>query len=420
MKANPTTESLTFTKYQKMVMTLLAVIQFTIILDFMVISPLGAILMKVLSVKPSQFGLVVSVYAFSAGISGLLAAGFADKYDRKKLLVFFYIGFILGTLLCAIAPNYQTLLIARIVTGLFGGVVGSVSLAIVADLFPMQVRGRVMGFIQMSFAVSQVLGIPIGLLLANSYGWHAPFMMLVGLGLLVLLGLIKVLKPVNEHLLEKVERNALKHLGKTITKKYYVLAFATTALLSIGGFMLMPFSTAFLVNNVKITQEQLPWIFMITGLGSMIFLPMIGKFSDKVGKYSIFTGGTIVAMVMVTIYTNLSVTSLWSIIVINVILFAALMSRMIPSTALMTAIPSLQDRGAFMGINSSIQQIAGGVASIFAGLIVVQQNGGILEHFDTLGYICSGVMVICLCMMYFINKIVSSNPQPVVPIPVEL
>src|SRR5690349_19809665 len=174
----------TFTGYEKFIIALLATLQFTVVLDFMVLSPLGYILLDKLSITTSQFGLVVSAYAFSAGASGLLTAGFADKFDRKKLLLFFYVGFLVGTLFCGIAPTYHLLLAARVFTGIFGGVIGSISFAIITDLFAIDVRGRVMGFVQMAFASSQVLGIPIGLYLANKFSWHAPFLMIVGLGLI--------------------------------------------------------------------------------------------------------------------------------------------------------------------------------------------------------------------------------------------
>src|SRR6478672_9070250 len=167
--------------YQKLVIFLLAITQFTVVLDFMIMSPMGDILMKSMDLSTSQFGFAVSAYAFSAGISGLFTAGFADRFDRKKLLLFFYIGFIAGTLFCSVANTYPLLIAARILTGLFGGVIGSISLAIVADLFPLQKRGRVMGYLQMGFGASQVLGIPISLFLANHLGWQAPFLMIVGL-----------------------------------------------------------------------------------------------------------------------------------------------------------------------------------------------------------------------------------------------
>src|ERR1700730_17742028 len=173
-----------FTGYQKFAIFLLAITQFTVILDFMVMSPLGDILMKSLNIKPAHFGIAVSAYAFSAGISGLLTAGFADKFDRKKLLLFFYTGFIAGTFLCGIAQSYPLLVGARIITGLFGGVIGSISMAIIADLFSIQQRGRVMGFVQMGFGASQVLGIPISLFIANAWGWQAPFWMVFVIALI--------------------------------------------------------------------------------------------------------------------------------------------------------------------------------------------------------------------------------------------
>lgn len=160
-----------FSKYQKTVIAILTFLQFTIILDFMIMSPLGAIMMPALNITPSQFGVVVSVYAFSAGISGILSAGFADRFDRKRLLLFFYTGFLIGTLFCALAPNYHLMILARMVTGLFGGVIGPIVFAMVTDLFPYENRGRVMGFIQTAFASSQVLGIPLGLYVSNKWGW---------------------------------------------------------------------------------------------------------------------------------------------------------------------------------------------------------------------------------------------------------
>lgn len=164
-----------FTPYQTFIIAVLSFLQFTVILDFMVLNPLSDHLMKELDITPSQFGIVVSAYAISAGVSGLLASGFSDKFDRKKLLIFFYVGFILGTLFCGLAPDYTYLLAARIVTGIFGGVIGSISFAIITDLFVMEKRGRVMGFVQMAFSASQILGIPIGLYLADRWGWHIPF-----------------------------------------------------------------------------------------------------------------------------------------------------------------------------------------------------------------------------------------------------
>src|SRR6201991_2122466 len=203
---------LVFTGYQKFVLGILAFLQFTIILDFMIISPLGAMMMPTLGISPKQFGWAVSSYAFSAGVSGLLAAGFADRFDRKRLLLFFYCGFMLGTLLCALATTYHMLLIARTVTGLFGGVIGSIVLAIATDLFPLEMRGRVMGIISTAFAASQVLGLPAGLFFANRWDWHAPFFAILVVAIPAGLIILLRMKPVADHLALKQERSPLMHL----------------------------------------------------------------------------------------------------------------------------------------------------------------------------------------------------------------
>jgi len=386
--SSPTTKEKIFSRYEVFVIAVLSILQFTVILDFMVLSPLGAQLMKELSITTGQFSLVVSAYAISAGISGLLAAGFADKFDRKKLLLFFYTGFVGGTFLCGIAPDYQFLLIARIVTGIFGGVIGSISFAIITDLFKMEVRGRVMGFVQMAFATSQVMGIPAGLYFANISDWHAPFIMIVGLSVVVGIIIIIYLKPINKHLSIQSKTSPLAHFSSIVSQPKYLKGFAATTLLATGGFMLMPFGSAFVVHNLGIAREKLFIIYMITGVFSMISGPLIGKFSDKLGKYTMFVMGTVLSIVMVIIYCNMGITPIWLVIVLNSIMF--------------------------MGINSSVQQISGGIASGIAGLIVVQQTKeSPLEHYDTLAYVVTGTMIITMVLMYFINEFVVKNQKPV-------
>src|SRR6202034_2833599 len=201
-----------FSRYEKVVIGILGFLQFTVILDFMIISPLGAIVMPSLQISPQQFGLAVSSYAFSAGVSGFLAAGFADRFDRKKLLLIFYAGFLSGTLLCGLAYSYHTLLLGRLITGVFAGVVGSVSFAIVTDVFPLQMRGRVMGVIQTAFAASSVLGIPIGLVLSNRWRWNAPFLLIVVVGVAVGWVIQARMRPVDAHLKRHPDRSPLHHL----------------------------------------------------------------------------------------------------------------------------------------------------------------------------------------------------------------
>jgi predicted MFS family arabinose efflux permease len=405
-------QTVPFTAYQKFAVFILAITQFTVILDFMVMSPLGDILMKSLNLKPSHFGLVVSAYAFSAGISGLLTAGFADKFDRKKLLLFFYVGFIAGTILCGIVTSYPLLVAARIITGLFGGVIGSISMAIVADLFTIQQRGRVMGFIQMGFGASQILGIPIGLYLANAWDWHAPFIWVAGMAGIIAIFIAVKLKPITKHLAVQLDKSAFVHLTHTIAKKEYRIGFTATALLSIGGFMMMPFGSAFAINNLHITQHQLPMIFMIAGLSTLIVMPLVGKLSDRIDKYKIFAFASLWTIVMIGVYTNLGITSFGIVAVLNVLMMMGIMGRMVPSTALVTSIPAMQDRGAFMSINSSLQQIAGGIAAAFAGTIVVQKDKiSPLEHYDTLGIIIIAISILSIILMFRVDKLIKKKAK---------
>ena len=402
--------SKTFTSYQKIIIFLLAILQFTIVLDFMILAPLGDILMKSMNMSTKQFGTVVSAYAISACISGIFAAGFADKFDRKKLLLFFYTGFILGTYFCAISYNYETLFIARIITGLFGGVIGSISMAIITDIFSINQRGKVMGFVQMAFGGSQILGIPIGLVLANYWSWHATFYMVLILAILLGIALVIKLNPLTEHLKLINNKNALQHLLQTIKKKDYRIGFLATALLSMGGFMIMPFSTAFIVNNIHIAQSQVAIIFFFTGIFSIIIMPIVGKLSDKYDKLMIFGIGTIIAIVMVVIYTHLSPVPIWLVIIVNIVLFIGIMSRMVPATALNSAVPDAYDRGAYMSINSSLQQFAGGIAALFSGLVVVQKSkNSPIENFDVLGYVMVVLMLLCFYFVFKVNVLLKKR-----------
>ncbi|HEX4411397.1 MAG TPA: MFS transporter [Xanthobacteraceae bacterium] len=399
--------SSTFSEYQKFVVALLAFLQFSIVMDFMIISPLGAIIMPDLAIGPQRFGEIVSAYAFSAGFSGLLAAGFADKFDRKRFLLFFYVGFILGTALCALAPNYPALLLARIVTGIFGGVIGSIVLAIATDLFPLQMRGRVMGVVQTAFSASQVLGVPAGIYLANIWSWHVAFMALVVVATPIGFVILLFMRPVSAHLALKQETSPWAHLVDTVVVPKHLLAFAATALLVTGGYMLMPFGSVYTVNNLGIPLAELPTVYFASGFFTILTGPVVGRASDAFGKFNTFIFGCALSILMVLIYTHLGHVSLFVVIAVSVLMFVGIFSRIIPSQALMSAIPEPAKRGSFNAINASMQQMAGGVASVVAGMLVVQAPDGSLKHFDWLGYVVVATTLLSLYLMYFIQRAVT-------------
>lgn len=399
-----------FSGYQKFVVAVLAFLQFSMILDFMLLAPLAAVVIPDLKITPSQFGLVVSAYAFSAGASGILAAGFADRFDRKKLLLLFYCGFVAGTLLCGLAHSYELLLLARMIAGSFAGVVGSASMAIVTDLFPFQLRGRVMGLLQTAFGASSVLGLPLGLALSNRWGWNAPFFLVTAVCVVVGVAIFTWLQPVDAHLQHRNERNPLQHLLHTLATRRYQLGFVTTGLLSVGGFMLMPFMSVFMVHNLGLPLSDLPLVYMITGTVTLLAGPFIGRASDNLGKFRVFGFGCAMTITMVLIYTHLHDIALWVLILVMVLLQIGIFSRMIPSSALMSALPGPADRGAYMSISSSLQQMSGGLAAVISGLIVVQAPEGRLLHFDTVGDVLVCTTLVSLSLMWRVNRRVGA-PQ---------
>jgi predicted MFS family arabinose efflux permease len=298
---------------------------------------------------------------------------------------------------------------ARVVTGLFGGVIGSIAMAIIADLFPLQMRGRVMGITQTSFAAAQALGMPLGVLMATHLGWHAPFLLIVGLSIVAGFFIAIKLKPITGHLALQSDRNAFAHLLHTVSDRRYALAFVTVTMMAMGGFMLMPFGSAFTVNNVGIRLESLHYIYIVTGICTIIAGPLLGRMSDRTGKYRFFVIGSLITMIMVLIYTHLGRTHIAWVMVVNALLFIGITSRMIPGTALMSAVPEPAARGAFMAVMAAVQSAAGGVGAFVAGVIVVQNADATLSRYDVLGYVVCAAIVVVVFMLRSIDRMVAAR-----------
>ena len=385
------------TRYQKLIVALLASIQFTVILDFTILSPLGAFLLKMPGMSPSRFGLVVSAYALSAGVSGLVLGGLADRFDRRKFLLFLYSGFIAGTLACALAQSFSSLLLARAVTGFFGGVIGAVILAVTADLFSFAIRGRVIGFVQTAYASSQVLGVPLGLYLSNIWSWHAAFLLIVGMSSVLLVTTALLVRPIVPP--SGAGASSKGHLLRTLANPRYAPAFAVMALLSTGSFMLMPFGSAYCVNNLGIPAGALATLYFCTGAAAIGVGPVMGWVSDAVGKDRLFLLGAFCSVVVICVYTHLPPTTLLPVILVFISLAIVVPARVIPAQAIVSGVPGSESRGAFMAICSSLQQVSGALAAAIAGRVVWQEPGGRLHRFDTLGWIVCASIVMTVFLM---------------------
>jgi len=269
----------------------------------------------------------------------------------------------------------------------------------------------VMGYIGTAFAASQVLGLPAGLFFANHWDWHAPFLAIIAVALPAGLVIAFWMKPVAAHLELRQEKSPLMHLLHTLAEPRYRLAFILTMLLPTGGYMLMPFGTAFMVDDIGLSLSTLPTIYLITGLFTVFVGPLVGKASDSFGKFNTFCFGTLLTLVMVAVWTNLGHVSLTVVIIVNVLLFIGIFSRMIPSQALISAIPEVTKRGAFNAVSASLQQFAGGVSAAIAGAVIVEAPNGALLHFSWLGAIVASVALVALLLMYFVHKAVPESVQ---------
>ena len=395
-----------FTRFQFLLVAIIALVLMTIVLDFMLMSALSAILLPKLDITTKQFGLLVSAYPISAGISAILLSGYADKVDRKKLLLFFYSGFLLGILFCTNAPSYQALVVARIITGIFGGVVGPICFAIITDLFEPTQRGRAMGILQMASAGSQILGLPLALYLASELDWRAAFGLILLIGTTAVLLVFWKIRPVDKHLEIQAKVNPLRHSLKIISNRNYLMVFLNNTLLVSGDIILMTFSSAYCTNNLGVDIDNLPLLYGVAGVSTFIFAPIIGRLTDKYGTLNVFVIGTIMTITMVALFTNMGINPFWAVIIVHTLLLLGNNARSISSSALGTIVPEVEDRGAFMAIDAAMQLAIGGMAAMIAGLIVFQSDDGMINNFPTLGLIVISLMISTSGVMYVINRMV--------------
>jgi MFS transporter, DHA1 family, inner membrane transport protein len=392
-----------FSREEKFLLAVLACIQFSHIVDFMILMPMGPKLMRVFAIDPHKFSLLVSSYTLSAGISSFLASMYIDRFDRKSALMFFYMGFAVGTVACGLAPTYGTLLTFRCVTGAFGGVLSTLILSIIADTIPLSRRATAFGINSASFSVASVAGVPFSLFLADKYDWHAPFMFLGVVSLVAwTLGFLFI-PPMRQHLQnahpEKKIFRALTNVYETPNLKF-ALVFIFCVIF--GQFSVIPFLSPSLVANAGLGEDKLSFIYLVGGIVSMFSSPFAGRMADKYGRKIVFQIGAILSLIPVMILTHLGPTPIPLILTVVAFFFLTMGGRMVPAMATMASSVSQRDRGGFMSISACFQQLALAAGSYVAGLIVTKDAQGHLVNYNYVGFI---TIVFSLIAMWLVTKI---------------
>ncbi|MGB5079860.1 MAG: MFS transporter [Burkholderiales bacterium] len=379
-----------------LLLLVLSGIQFSQIVDFIVLMPLGTQLMRDFGITPTQLGFFVSIYTVSASLSGFFSALVIDRFDRRSAILALYACFAATMAWCALAPGYAALLLARTAAGAFGGVVAANIFTIVADLVPEGRRGRALGVVMSAFSLASIAGVPISLTLALHFGWRAPYVFLAALCSGILLAAWFAIPPVRAHLGGGRERNALAQLKGVFGESNHRRIFAFSGLLVFSGFLVFPFIAPYLVANVGVSESELPWVYLIAGMAALFAARLVGGWSDSVGRRRVFAACAVAAAVAAIAMTSLPRSSLAVAVLVSMLMFAASSARMVPAMALITSGAEPRLRGSVMSFNSSIQQLAAGAAAFIASLIVGRSAEGELTRYWMIGILSAAGTLACI------------------------
>ena len=390
----------------------LAATQFTQVLDFMIMMPLGPQLMRVLALDPQQFAALISAYTFAAAASGFVSAFWIDRFGRKRALLTMYAGFILATLLCGVAPTYGALLAARIVAGLFGGVIGALVMTIVADVLPYARRARGTALVASAFSLAAVMGVPLGLWFAAQYSWRIPFLALAGLSIAVGAVAWRVLPPLDANVSASPRRNPAAQLRAIFGVRNQLTAFAFIIALMLSVFLVIPFVAPYNVANVGIAEAELPYIYFAGGLTTLFTAQVFGYLADQHGKKRVFTFLGFISIVPILVITHLPRVALPWVLASTVLSFVFIPGRFGPAMALLTGSVSPRLRGSFLSFNASFQQLASGVAVYVAGLIIGRAGDGTLTRYGWVGWLSVGFTLLAIVLAWRIHVIPDGSHAP--------
>jgi predicted MFS family arabinose efflux permease len=397
---------------ERLLLLTLAAIQFTTVLDFVIIMPLGPQYKEVFHITNSQFAMIVGAYGISAGLTGLAAGFFLDRFDRKTALLWLYFGFALGTLFCAMSRTYELLVAARFFAGIFGGVVGAVILAIVGDVIPMERRGSAMGMVMSSFSVASIVGVPAGILIAHQYSWHVPFYAIAGISAVILPIALSITPPLREHMRHADKEHPVLRTWKVMTHPDHVMAFILMAGITSAGFFIFPYIPVYMVSNVGLRDDQLAWLYFAGGICTVFSMNWVGQWSDRSGKLRVFALTSLSTALPIALVTNLPHVPLMAAIGAMTLLMICMSSRMVPAMAMMTGVVEARYRGGFMSINSAVQQLSMGLSAWLSGFIVGTAADGKLTNF----YIAGMISIVCAYTCIYLARFLKPAPENREPI----
>ena len=372
-------------KRERWLLLTLASIQFTSVLDFMIMMPLGPQLTELFGISASEFGFLVSAYTFSAGLSGLLAATYIDRFGRKRMMLTLYPLFGVAALACSFAPTYAWLMLARVASGFFGGVLMALSQTIVAEVIPFERRGRAMGVVMTSFSVATVAGVPLSLFLASHFNWHAPFLAIALMVSVCALGAAKTLPSLKGHLaahpIGDSAPSMLANLRLVLVDPNHLRAYAMSSSMVFAGFVVIPYITLYLQGNAGFKPEQIPYVYLTGGICTLISARFIGHWSDRAGKAYAFRRLALLMPLPLLAMTLSADLPMVGVLLVSSILFVVMSGRMIPGMALIGASADPRRRGSFMTLNSAVQSLAMGLAALVGGQILGRDGNGHLTHY---------------------------------------
>ncbi|HYO26989.1 MAG TPA: MFS transporter [Azonexus sp.] len=381
----------------------LAGVQFSHILDFMIMMPLGPSLMAAFGIGTHEFGLLVASYSFSAAISGVLAATFVDLFERKRLLLISFALFALATLACGLAPSYSMLLVARGLAGIFGGIMGALVQTMIGDAIPFSRRARASGVVATAFSVSTIAGVPLSLWLANHLGWRAPFIFIAALSV-VFLGIgLRFLPELRHHLSDEKRSHLLSATFSVLGDPNHVRALLFSALIIFSGFTVIPYITVYAVNNVAIPLSDIPVVYLVGGFATFISARLIGHWADKHGKVEAYRWVAVLAMLPLLALTHVGVLPLWIWLICSTSFFVLVSGRMIPAMAIIASAAQPKLRGTFMSLNGTVQSLAMGLATTLAGFLITLDESGRIVGYQLVGYVAVAANLVAI---WFVSRIV--------------